>query len=129
MRSISFGLILMVIASTGCAASPLLHARITVAQSKQLRIGQVSVKDLGSSILVRGRVARRSIIAAPTWGHLHIEAWAEGRRLACKDARWLQLSKRRVPTSAFHAKLPIPPSEIDEIRIVHAAVLHREQCQ
>lgn len=118
-------------ALAGCATvpAPSVAARVVVVPSKQLEISAVRVQDNVSSVLVRGRVARRTIMPGAIWGHLHIEAWRGGERVTWADARWSTLSRHRLPTSGFGAMLAVPPAQIDEIRISHVATAHRRACQ
>lgn len=113
----------------GCATTPSrpVAARVVVLPSKQLRISGVSAEDRAASVLVRGRVARRSMMPGPVWGHLHIEAWGSQGLLTWKDTRWSQLSKRRLPTSFFSTTLRAAPVQVEEIRISHLTASHRRR--
>lgn len=115
---------------SGCATTPTpLPARILVAPSQQLRISAVRAEARGTSVRVSGRVARRSMVTGPVWGHLHIEAWSAQGLLAWKDARWSQLSRRRLPTSYFGTTLPVAAAQVQEIRISHVTASHRRRPQ
>lgn len=118
------------VALSGCATAPaLVPSRILVEPSRQLSISSVRAEDLGTSVRVFGRVARRSMMSGPVWGHLHVEAWGAQGLLAWKDTRWSQLSRRRLPTSYFGTTLPVPASQVQEIRISHVTAAHRRRAQ
>lgn len=110
----------------GCVTTPSrpVAARVVLLPSKQLRISGVSAEERATSVLVRGRVARRSMMPGPVWGHLHVEAWGSQGLLTWKDTRWSQLSKRRLPTSFFSTTLAAAPSQIQEIRVSHVTAAH-----
>ena len=116
---------------TGCATTPSrpVASRVVVLPSKQLRISGVSAEGRVASVLVRGRVARRSMMPGPVWGHLHVEAWGSQGLLAWKDTRWSQLSKRRLPTSFFSTTLRAAPAQVEEIRVSHVTASHRRRSQ
>ena len=114
----------------GCTAVPPrpVPARLVVVPSNRLLIRSVAADEGGSSIRVTGRVSRRTMIPGPIWGHLHIEALGPDGPVVWTDARWSQLSQRRLPTSAFSADLRVTSAQVDEIRISHAPA-HPRACQ
>ena len=99
----------------GCTTTPSkrLPARIVVVPSSQMKIGAVKAFERDSSVLVRGRFARRPF---PRRGYLDVEAWGAQGFLMRKHARWSR-SGRLVFRSNFSATLPVPATQVQEIRI------------
>ena len=114
----------------GCLTAPRepVAARVDIVPSPQLVIRSVQVESEGSSTRVSGRVSRRSTMPGAVWGSIHIEAWGSNGLLAARDTFWSRLSKRRLPSSRFFAKLSAPPLEVEQIRISHVTGSHRHPC-
>lgn len=110
----------------GCATMPLnpIAVRIVSAPSKTLVFTSVRAGVRGDVTVVRGRVARRTMMGGAVWGHVHVEALSGNTVLAWADTRWTQLARRRLPTSFFQAQLPTPAVPIDEIRVSHRPTGH-----
>lgn len=123
---------LVLLAVAGCAllsacattsAEPS-NARLFVTPSKSLRVTSLRAERRDGVLVVRGRVARRSMMTGAVWGHLHVEAVSNGTVAAWADTRWSRLSKRRLPTSYFQVRLPATAAPIDEIHVSHVQQGH-----
>lgn len=100
------------------------RARLFTTPSKSLVISGLRAERRDGSEVVRGRVARRTMMRGAIWGHLHVEAVSNGTVAAWADTRWSQLSKRRLPTSYFQVRLPATAAPIDEIHVSHVQQGH-----
>lgn len=111
----------------GCATVPtsLVPVSIVTEPSRSLQLSGVRAELRGGRTIVRGRVARASMIPGAVWGHLHIEALAGSNVVGWADTRWTQLARRRLPRSSFWVRLPrgLPP--IDTIRVSHVLKGHQ----
>lgn len=112
--------------AVGCATvstSPL-PVRVVAVPSRSLQFSGVRAELRDGRTIVRGRVARASMIPGLVWGHLHVEALAGSTVVGWADTRWTQLARRRLPRSSFWVRLPrgLPP--IDTIRVSHVLKGH-----
>ena len=110
----------------GCATvrtKPLPLGIVTV-PGRSLEFSDVRAELRHGRTIVRGRVARASMIPAAVWGHVHVEALADSTVVGWADTRWTQLARRRLPRSSFWVRLPrgLPP--IDTIRVSHVLKGH-----
>jgi hypothetical protein len=113
--------------AAGCATVPTspLPVSIVTEPSRSLQLSGVRAELRDGRTIVRGRVARASMIPGSVWGHLHVEALAGGKVVGWADTRWTQLARRRLPRSSFWVRLPrgLPP--IDTIRVSHVSKGHQ----
>ena len=98
----------------GCVAAPArpLATPVVLVPTDQMRVGSVKVEERDTSVLVSGRFARRPF---PPRGDVHVEAWGSQRLVTWRHANWRRY--RGVFRSYFSAKLPVSPTQIEEIRI------------
>lgn len=108
-------------AMTGCAEAQLRpsDAAIVVEPSPVLKIDDVVLTEGRSTLLVRGKVTRRTMARGKVWGHLHLEAWdARGRLLTSKDVSLWRVRKDRTP-APFNVTLPVLSKQVQEVRLSH----------
>lgn len=103
----------------GCATAPArpIATAVVLVPTHEMRVGDVKVEERNSSVLVSGRFARRPF---PPRGDVHVEAWGNQRLVTWRHANWRRY--RGVFRSYFSAKLPVSPTQIEEVRISY----HRE---
>lgn len=125
-RLLSLAAVVFCAPLAACATTPAepSTARLMVTPSKSLVVTSLRAERRDGFVVVRGRVARRTMMRGAVWGHLHVEAVSNGTVAAWADTRWSQLSKRRLPTSYFQVRLPATAAPIDEIHVSHVQQGH-----
>ena len=111
---------------SGCATTPSspVAAKVVTQPSRLLNLIRVRAEQRGDSVVVSGRVARRTMMTGSVRGHLHVEAVAGETVLSWADTQWSRLARRRLPTSDFHAELPLLAGQATEIRVSHMLTKH-----
>lgn len=121
MRASLLPAMILVPLAAGCATVPTkpLPLRVVSVSSRSLEFLDVRAELRDGRTIVRGRVARASMMPGAVWGHLHVEALAGSTVVGWADTRWTQLARGRLPRSSFWVRLPrgLPP--IDTIRVSH----------
>ena len=131
MRKLTIVSVLACLPLAGCAAEAHRKSEIPIsfAQSRSLQFWAVHAHNSGGAIAVYGHVHRRSLMRGSVAGHLHIEAFRGGKRVALEDTRWSQLGKRRLPGGTFSAKLRVSPADVDKVRISHVPGTHGDEAK